>query len=90
MGILLLFAIGGAFGYVSHLWRPMTPPRLLLDVAVAIIAALFGGLSLAPQLGFRSTGWGTPNAASLLVASGAALIAISVLYGVRRMVLRSV
>ena len=90
MGILLLFAIGGAFGCVSHLWRPMTPPRPLLDVAVAIIAALFGGLSLAPQLGLPSAGWQSPNAPSLLVASGAALVAISVLYGIRRMVLRSV
>ena len=90
MGILLLFAIGGAFGCASHFWRPMTPPRPLLDVAIAIIAALFGGLSLAPQLGLPSAGWESPNAWSLLVASGAALVAMSVLYGVRRMVLRSV
>lgn len=90
MGILLLFAVGGAFGYVSHLWRPTTPPRLLLDVALAIIAALVGGLSLAPQLGLRSPGRETPNLPSLLVASGTALIAISVLHLVRRMAVRRV
>ena len=89
MGILLLFALGGAIGYVSHLCRPMTPPRPVLDVAVAIIAALFGGLSLAPQLGLASLGWGFPNASATLVAIGAAAIAASVLYCVRRMVVRN-
>jgi len=84
MGIFLLFAIGGVFGLVSNYCRPLTPPRPQLDVAIAIIAALAGGLFLATRVGLPSLGWGRPDARSILVASAAALIAVLVLYGIRR------
>jgi hypothetical protein len=84
MGILLLFVIGGVFGYVSNYCRPVTPPRPQLDVAIAIMAALTGGLFLATRMGLPSPGWGRPDPRSILVASAVALIAVLVLYGVRR------
>jgi hypothetical protein len=84
MGILLLFAIGGALGLASNRYRPSAPPRPLLDVALAIMAALAGGLFVAPRIGFPSLGWGGPDGRSILVAIGAAMAVLTCLYGVRR------
>jgi len=48
-------------------------PRPLLDASLGIMAALFGGLFLAPLLGFQSPGWGRPTGEPMLIASTAAL-----------------